>query len=95
MALLEEFFEGAAGPVAIGVGALILAPRVLPAVGRLLRPIAKGAIKTGMALYEETYASMAEATGDLVAEARAELESESRQASPRRSHGEHAAAPAH
>lgn len=92
MALFEELFEEAAGPVAIGIGALILAPKVLPAVGRLLRPIAKGAIKTGMALYEETYATVAEATGDLVAEARAELESESHQASTRRSRGsEHAA----
>lgn len=89
MAIFDELFEdGVAGPVAIGIGALVLAPRVLPAVGRLLRPIAKGAIKTGMSLYEETYATIAEATGDLVAEARSELESESRhQASSRRSRG--------
>jgi hypothetical protein len=81
MALFEELFEEAAGPaVAVGIGALFLAPKVLPALGRVLRPIAKGAIKTGISLYEQTYASVAEATGDLVAEARAELESESRHA---------------
>lgn len=94
MALFEELFEEAAGPVAIGIGALILAPKVLPVIGRFLRPIAKGAIKTGMALYEETYATVAEATGDLVAEARAELESKSRHAAPRRSRGSEHAAPA-
>lgn len=94
MALFEELFEDAAGPVAIGIGALVLAPKVLPAVGRLLRPIVKGAIKTGMTLYEETYATVAEATGDLVAEARAELESESRHAEPRRSRGSERAASA-
>lgn len=92
MALFEELFEGAAGPVAIGIGALVLAPKVLPVVGRILRPVVKGAIKTGMTIYEETYASVAEATGDLVAEARAELESESRQATRHSRREERAAA---
>jgi hypothetical protein len=91
MALLENLFEEAAGPVVIGIGALVLAPKLLPAVGRMLRPIAKGAIKTGMAIYEETYASVAEATGDLFAEARAELESEARHAPERLSEREAAA----
>lgn len=81
MALLEEVFEDAAGPViALGIGAILLAPKLLPAVGRVVRPIAKGLIKTGMAVYEETFAGVAEATGDLIAEARAELEAESRRA---------------
>jgi hypothetical protein len=85
MALFENLFEEAAGPVvAVGIGALVLAPKLLPVIGRALRPVAKGAIKTGIALYEQTYASVAEATGDLVAEARAELESESQHAPERR-----------
>lgn len=94
MALFEGLFEEAAGPVAIGIGALVLAPKVLPVVGRMLRPIAKGAIKTGMAIYEETYATVAEATGDLFAEARSELESESRRSSGSERHPRHTERPA-
>lgn len=88
MAVFENLFEEAAGPaVAVGIGVLVLAPKMLPVLGRILRPVAKSAIKTGIALYEQTYASVAEVTGDLVAEARAELESESRHAPERRSRG--------
>lgn len=77
MALLEDIVKAeGAGPLVLGVGALMLVPAVLPAVGRLLRPVVKGVIKTGITVYEETYASVKEATGDLVAEARAELEQE-------------------
>jgi hypothetical protein len=80
MALIEDLvkMEGA-GPLAIAVGAVVLAPAVLPAVGRILRPVVKGAIKTGITLYEETYASVKEATGDIIAEARSELESQAHQ----------------
>jgi hypothetical protein len=78
MALFEKITEmEGAGPLALVLGAVVLAPTVLPAVGRILRPVAKGAIKTGITLYEETYASVKEATGDIIAEARAELESQS------------------
>ncbi len=77
MALLEDIVKAeGAGPLVLGVGALMLAPTVLPALGRALRPVAKGVIKTGMSLYDETFASIREATGDIIAEARAELESE-------------------
>jgi hypothetical protein len=76
MSLLEDVFEDMLGPVAIGVGALIVVPKLFPAVGRALRPVAKGAIKTGLAIYETTFAGVAEAAGDLYAEAVAERESE-------------------
>jgi hypothetical protein len=77
MALLEDVvkMEGA-GPLVLGVGALMLVPALLPALGRVLRPVAKGIIKTGMSVYDETFATVREATGDLIAEARAELEHE-------------------
>jgi hypothetical protein len=77
MALLEDLVkvEGA-GPWVLGIGALMLAPNLLPAIGRVLRPVAKGVIKTGMTVYEETFATVREATGDLIAEARAELQHE-------------------
>ncbi len=91
MAIIEDLVEEALGPVAIGIGALLLVPRVFPAVGRAVRPIAKGVIKTGMSIYDQTVAAVTEATGDLVAEARAELESEARQ-TPKT---QHQAAPAH
>jgi len=74
MADLRDVVGEGAGPVAIGVGAILLAPTLLPLAGRVLRPLAKGAIKVGLTLYRETYPRLAEATGDLVAEARAELE---------------------
>jgi Protein of unknown function (DUF5132) len=55
-------------------GAVVLAPTLLPAVGRILRPVAKTAIKGGLVLYRETLAGVGDVAGDLVAEARAELE---------------------
>jgi hypothetical protein len=74
---VEDLFKGSAVTgVAIGVGALLLAPTVLPAVGRVLRPAAKAAIKGGMVFYRETMAEIGEVASDLFAEARAELEHE-------------------
>ena len=82
MSLLEKAVEGMAEGgaltgAAVGLGVLFLAPGVLPALGKALRPIAVGAIKTGMTVYNRTATSIREATEDLVAEARAELEAES------------------
>ncbi|HJU17504.1 MAG TPA: DUF5132 domain-containing protein [Stellaceae bacterium] len=75
MALLEDMFTGnAATGLAIGIGAVLLGPSVLPALGRALRPVAKAAIKGGMVLYRETFAEIGEYTNDLIAEARNELE---------------------
>lgn len=83
MALFEKAFEGlveggAMTGVAIGAGVLLLAPGLLPAVGRVLRPMAVGAIKTGMTVYNQVASTVRETTEDLVAEARAELEAEER-----------------
>lgn len=58
--------------VALGIGALILAPTVFA----LLKPVAKAAIKTGVVLYtkgRETLAETSEQVADLVAEAKAEV----------------------
>lgn len=75
MALIEDLFKGnAVTGLALGIGAVLLVPTVLPALGRALRPAAKAAIKGGMVLYRETFAELGEFTSDLVAEARAELE---------------------
>ena len=79
MALFEGALEGlaeggAATGLAIGVGAVLLIPGVLPALGSVMRSVAVGAIKTGMVVYNQTAATVRETTGDLVAEARAQLE---------------------
>lgn len=74
---LEDIGErlGAWGWVGAGLGVVILAPKLIPALGRGLRPVAKGTLKGCMALTDKTRGVLAE-TGerwhDLVAEARAE-----------------------
>ena len=84
MALLEDavegLFESGTGLAIVGAGVLLLAPGLLPAVGRMIRPLAVGAIKTGMTVYDQAASGLREATGDLVAEARAELEANGRAA---------------
>jgi hypothetical protein len=78
MALLDNGFKLGTG-VAIGLGALILAPTVVPAVAAILKPLAKAAIKSGFIIYEkgrEVLAETKEVLEDLAAEARAELSQE-------------------
>lgn len=89
MALIDDIFKGSTVQgLAIGIGVTILAPVVVPAVTAVLRPLAKGAIKTGIIGYEKgreiavgagssvgSFYSKAKAeVDDLVATARAELE---------------------
>jgi Protein of unknown function (DUF5132) len=74
MSLIEDMFKGNMATGLAVAGAVVLAPTLLPAVGRILRPVAKTAIKGGLVLYRETLAGVGDVTGDLVAEARAELE---------------------
>ncbi|MEM5435972.1 DUF5132 domain-containing protein [Paraburkholderia diazotrophica] len=78
MAGPEDIFKGSVlAGLAVGVGAIVLAPVVLPVVAAVSRPIAKSAMKTGVILFEkgrEAAAEMREVFEDLVAEARAELD---------------------
>ncbi|MEX3789242.1 DUF5132 domain-containing protein [Paraburkholderia sp. BR14374] len=78
MAGPEDVFKGSVlAGLAVGVGAIVLAPVVLPVVAALSRPIAKSAMKTGVVLFEkgrEAAAEMREVFEDLVAEARTELD---------------------
>ncbi|GAB4304218.1 MAG: hypothetical protein Fur0025_45850 [Oscillatoriaceae cyanobacterium] len=74
--ILEE--TGIPG-VAVGIGALVLAPLLIPAVAKIGKPVAKAAIKTGILFYEKTKGAIAEAGEvfeDMVAEAQAELADE-------------------
>ncbi|HEY9811274.1 MAG TPA: DUF5132 domain-containing protein [Halomicronema sp.] len=70
---VETVVEDLAFPaIVVGVGAVLLAPVLIP-IGK---PIAKAAIKGGFALYEKSqgiFAEVGEAFEDLVAEAKAEL----------------------
>jgi hypothetical protein len=78
MASIGDAFKSDLGKgVLIGLGAVALAPVVLPAVAGVARPFAKAVIKGGLVVYEkgrETAAELGEAVDDPVAEARAELE---------------------
>jgi hypothetical protein len=74
MALFEDIFKGGniVTGLAIGIGAAVLAPAVIPA----LKPIAKSIIKAGLIAYDQGRVALAELneqTGDMMAEARAEL----------------------
>jgi hypothetical protein len=62
--------------LAIGIGAAILAPAIIPVVAGIAKPLVKAAIKGGVVLYDkgkETFAETKEIIEDLVAEAKAEL----------------------
>jgi len=79
MALLEDALKGENLLTGVGValGAVVLGPIVLP----LVRPLAKGIIKAGLVAYDqgrEALAELNERTGDIVAEARAEMAEEAK-----------------
>jgi len=78
MALFEDVLKGGIGPgLVVGVGAVLLGPYIAPAVTAALRPAAKGVIKAGIFAYDrgcEAMARLNELSGDIVAEARSEME---------------------
>ncbi len=74
--LVEE--AGTPGIIA-SIGAVILAPVVIPVVAGVGKPVAKSLIKGGLTLYEKSkgaFAELGETWEDMVAEARAELAEE-------------------
>lgn len=77
MALLDEVLNGW-GPTALaGVSMVIAAPRLLPVVGAVVRPVAKELIKGGLWVVDslqERAAEGGEQLSDFVAEARAEYD---------------------
>jgi Protein of unknown function (DUF5132) len=85
MALFDDVLKGnVVTGLAIGIGAAVLAPVVIPVAAQILKPLAKAAIKGGIVLYEkgkETFAEMGEVAEDIIAEAKAEMAS-AREASP-------------
>lgn len=94
MALLDDVLKVGAPAILVGVGAVLVAPLVLPAVGSVARPLAKGAVKGYLTLADsakEMFAEAGEQWSDLVAEARAE---HSQAAPPAATHGKTAKAAA-
>ncbi|WP_017316496.1 DUF5132 domain-containing protein [Mastigocladopsis repens] len=74
---ITDFVEDAGAPgIIAGIGAVLLAPVVIPVVAGIGKPIAKSLIKGGLVLYEKSrgaVAELGETFEDMVAEARAEL----------------------
>ena len=80
MSLLDEAVKGWGG-FAVGVGAVVAAPRFLPSPGPLVRPLAKLVVRTALMVNESVRALVAEVSeqvGDLVAEVKAERNGASR-----------------
>jgi hypothetical protein len=77
MALFDNGLKGnVLTGLAIGIGASIFAPQVIPALAGVVKPIAKAAIKGGLMLYEkskESVAEVGEMMEDIVAEVKAEM----------------------
>ncbi len=81
MAILEDVLaEGLSPPgIAIGVGALLLAPVAFSVAGNVLKPLAKMAIKGGLIAYDQGrgyIAEFRETMSDLVEESKSELSQE-------------------
>ncbi|MBW4631010.1 MAG: DUF5132 domain-containing protein [Iphinoe sp. HA4291-MV1] len=74
---ITDFVEDAGAPgIIAGIGAVLLAPVVIPVVAGVGKPIAKSIIKGGLVLFEKSrgaVAELGETWEDMVAEARAEL----------------------
>lgn len=74
---ITDFIEDAGAPGMIaGIGAVLLAPVILPVVAGIGKPIAKSLIKGGIVAYEKskgTFAELGETWEDIIAEVRAEL----------------------
>ena len=74
---ITDFVEDAGAPgIIAGIGAVLLAPVVIPIVTGIGKPIAKSIIKGGLVLFEKSKGAVAEvgeSWEDMVAEARAEL----------------------
>lgn len=83
MPLVDDILDVMEGNIvtglAIGVGAMLLSPLVIPVVAGIAKPLAKAAIKGGFVLYEkskEVVAEVGEVVEDLVAEVQSELAEE-------------------
>jgi Protein of unknown function (DUF5132) len=59
-----------------GIAAVVFLPIIIPGVGKVVKPMAKAAIKGGIVFYEKSkgvFSEVGETWEDLVAEAKAEI----------------------
>ncbi|WP_017655883.1 DUF5132 domain-containing protein [Fortiea contorta] len=74
---ITDFVEDAGAPgIIAGIGAVLLAPVLVPVVTGIGKPIAKSLIKGSIVAYEKSkgaFAELGETWEDIIAEARAEL----------------------
>lgn len=75
----EDIFKGGniLTGLAIGAGAALLGPVIVPVAGNLLRPMAKAMIKGGIVAYDwgrQAVSQASETASDIAAEARAEAQ---------------------
>ncbi|KZL51018.1 MULTISPECIES: DUF5132 domain-containing protein [Cyanophyceae] len=77
---ITDFVEDAGAPgIIAGIGAVLLAPVLIPVVAGIGKPIAKSLVKGGMVAYEKSkgaFAEMGETWEDIIAEAKAEIAEE-------------------
>jgi len=77
---ISDFVEEAGAPgIIAGIGAVLLAPVLIPVVAGVGKPFVKSAIKGGLVAYEKAKGALAEVGEtweDMLAEARAELAEE-------------------
>ncbi|MGC8491905.1 MAG: DUF5132 domain-containing protein [Syntrophobacteraceae bacterium] len=72
-------------PIIIGIGAILLAPVILPAAGTVMRPLIKATVKTGLLAAQkgrELLSEAMESLEDITAEVKAELIAEGQGAQP-------------
>lgn len=74
---ITDFIEDAGAPgIIAGIGAVLLAPVLIPVVAGIGKPIAKTLVKSGIVAYEKSrgaFAEMGETWEDIIAEAKAEI----------------------
>ncbi|MBD2388160.1 DUF5132 domain-containing protein [Cylindrospermum sp. FACHB-282] len=77
MAKITDFVEDAGAPgIIVGIGAVLLAPVLIPIVAGVGKPIAKSVIKGGLVAYERSkgaIAELGETWDDIIAEAKSEI----------------------
>ena len=84
MALFDNGLK-ISSPIIIGIGAILLAPVILPAAGNVMRPLIKATVKTGLLAAQkgrELLSEAMESLEDITAEVKAELIAEGQGAQP-------------
>ena len=86
MALWNKGLTGAGPLLLVGVAGMVLGPQLVRLAGRVTRPVARTALRSGVDAYDRTREGLGrtrEGLGGLIEESRAEMESRGRRARPR------------